>query len=722
MRRPFRCPKGSKYIYNFELSVTLPCIFQDLYSSNFPYMPEQRPRLQQGLDRDILRIVRGGSERSVPAIYSTIRSSNTALSRRPKRILEDSIERALDFIAQEAENAHIPSPMNEKSTPTSTLNPSASSSTKRRTNGELPPAKRKATAISYEPPTHVKLEDLGGVGPVIRQLKELIALPLRMPKLFSSLNIRPTQGVLLFGPPGCGKTMIANAFAAKMGVPFISISAPSIVCGISGESEKALREHFEEAKRLAPCLVFIDEVDAICPKRENAQREMEKRIVAQLLTCMDDLALEKTDGRAVIIIAATNRPDSLDPALRRAGRFDQEINLGVPNQQVREQILRKLTRQLQLTGDFDFDRLAQRTPGWVGADLAHLVSTAGNAAMRRITGIMEAEADDMDIGYPDTTTDEEVKQLDRFLSIDEETLSDEVRNGIAITFQDFLDSIPKIQPSAKREGFTTIPNTTWKDIGALSEVRASLDDAVIQPILDPQRYESQGLSTSVGVLLWGPPGCGKTLLAKAVANESQTNFISVKGPELLNKYVGESEKAIRQVFERARSSIPCILFFDEIDALAPARKDSLSESVARVVNTLLTELDGLESRKGIYVIGATNRPEMIDPAMLRTGRLEQHLLIDLPNKEERLDILRTVGKKYPHDFAPYLADVAAQCENFSGADLAGLIREAVRASIKRGSDKEISSSDFEYAKKKFQPNTRDLERYQRLKEEWGTGT
>ena len=679
-------------------------------------MPALRPNLQQRLDRDILRIIRGGSERSVPTIYAFIKNSNTELSRRPRRILENSIERALNTIAQEVETARsgVPLGTSGQEQPSQVGNLVS-------TSGEMPTARRKATAPNYEPPTHVRLADLGGVGPVIGQLRELVAWPLCMPKLFLSLGIRPTQGVLLYGPPGCGKTMIANAFAAEMGVPFISISAPSVICGISGESEKALRGYFETAKQLAPSIIFIDEVDAICPKRENAQREMEKRIVAQLLTCMDDLALKKDRGQAVVVIAATNRPDSLDPALRRAGRFDQEINLGVPNQQMREQILRKLTSQLQLPEDLDFVRLAQRTPGWVGADLAQLAFTATNAAVQRIIRSMEAQADDVDMEDDDTETCGEIKELRKFLSIDVEHSLDEFQKGIGITFQDFLDAIPKIQPSAKREGFTTIPNTTWKEVGALGKVRATLDSAIVQPILNPRLYENRGISAPVGVLLWGPPGCGKTLLAKAVANESQTNFISVKGPELLNKYVGESEKAVRQVFERARSSVPCILFFDEIDALAPARKDSLSESAARVVNTLLTELDGLESRKEIYVIGATNRPEMIDPAIVRSGRLERHLLVNFPDRHERLEILNTVVRGYPDDFSPYLADVARESEGFTGADLAGLVREAVRASIRHGRDS-IIYDDVKQAMGNFVPKVDDIHRYKLLEEKWGTGT
>lgn len=493
--------------------------------------------------------------------------------------------------------------------------PAATSSKKRQTNGEPIVKRRKlAQEADRSPPTHVSLDDLGGAEEVIRDLTDLLVLPLFQPEKYIKSRIQPPRGLLLHGPPGCGKTMIANAFAAELGVPFIAISAPSIVSGMSGESEKALRDYFEEAKKLAPCLVFIDEIDAVTPKRENAQREMEKRIVAQLLTCMDDLALEKTGGKAVIVLAATNRPDSLDPALRRGGRFDKEINMGVPSEAVREQILRALTREMSLAENFPFRDFAKRTPGFVGADLNDLVSTAGAAAIKRFLDTLKfdqkpmeiADSNDMEIDNDRVQNSETVTALRRLISkAKEPSASDD--GVIEIATEDFEIALPKIQPSAKREGFATIPETTWADIGALRRVREELVTAIVDPIKNRKKYERVGITAPTGVLLWGPPGCGKTLLAKAVANESRANFISVKGPELLNKYLGESERAVRQVFQRARSSIPCVIFFDELDALTPKRDDSLSESSARVVNTLLTELDGLSDRAQIYVIAATNR-------------------------------------------------------------------------------------------------------------------
>ena len=454
------------------------------------------------------------------------------------------------------------------------MQPAPPVSKKRPTKGEPPAKRRKAVPESdRSPPTHVSLEDLGGADEVIKELTDLIVLPLLQPEIYIKSKIQPPRGVLLHGPPGCGKTMTANAFARELGVPFIAISAPSIVSGMSGESEKALRDYFEEAKKIAPCLIFIDEIDAVTPKRETSQREMEKRIVAQLLTCMDDLNLEKTGRKAVIVLAATNRPDSLDPALRRGGRFDKEINMGVPTEAVRELILKALTRDMLVSKDIPLGDLAKRTPGFVGADLNDLVSTAGSTAIKRFLATLKMDGKAMEIADSNETEldqdasagSEAVSELRRILKRAREQ-SDADDAAISITIDDFYSALPKIQPSAKREGFATIPETTWADIGALRPVREELLTAIVEPIRNPQKYERVGITAPTGVLLWGPPGCGKTLLAKAVANESRANFISVKGPELLNKYVGESERAVRQVFVRARSSVPCVIFFDELDA------------------------------------------------------------------------------------------------------------------------------------------------------------
>lgn len=587
--------------------------------------------------------------------------------------------------------------------------------------GESAPKRRKAEAIDRSPPTHVSLADLGGMDDVMQELADLLILPMTRPQVYMSSNVQPPRGVLLHGPPGCGKTMIANAFAADLGVPFIAVSAPSIVSGMSGESEKALREHFEEAKKMAPCLIFIDEIDAITPKRESAQREMEKRIVAQLLTCMDDLALDKTDGKPVIVLAATNRPDSLDPALRRGGRFDKEINLSVPSEPVREQILRALTRKMQLADDLDFKTLAKRTPGFVGADLNDLVSTAGSAAIKRYLEILRANTgEDMEIEEVVDEVSPKVKELRRLIKHAKETPMGDETQTVLVSNADFFTALPKIQPSSKREGFATIPDTTWADIGALGGIRDELATAIVEPIKNPDIYAQVGITAPTGVLLWGPPGCGKTLLAKAVANESRANFISVKGPELLNKYVGESERAVRQVFLRARSSIPCVIFFDELDALVPRRDDTLSEASARVVNTLLTELDGLGSnRQGIYVIAATNRPDIIDPAMLRPGRLETLLFVNLPGPEERVEILQTLVRNLPIEFSDELRRLAQECEGYSGADLGSLLRRAGYSAIKRRDT--IKFEDFVAAKSFIRPSVTDMKKYEKLKRDWSGG-
>ncbi|KAL9634619.1 MAG: hypothetical protein Q9164_003988 [Protoblastenia rupestris] len=696
---------------------------------------------------------------SVPAVYEKIKRSNSSLNRKSKRLLEDSIERVLEVLKQDADSksddevgsmegsfddgvdiensastsnginrsivgAWAKGMVNPNGTSTlTTEEPGAQSITqtskKRQINGEPLAKRRKATTvIDRSPPTHVSLADLGGVDPVIQQLEDLIVLPLLQPDIYITSKIQPPRGILLHGPPGCGKTMIANAFAAELGVPFIALSAPSIVSGMSGESEKALREHFEEAKKMAPCLIFIDEIDAITPKRESAAREMEKRIVAQLLTCMDDLSLEKTGGKAIVVLAATNRPDSLDVALRRGGRFDKEINLGVPSEMVREQILRALTRQMILSDDFNFGRLAKLTPGFVGADLSDLVSTAGSTAIKRFLDILKTTPTDMEVDGEVTTVSPQVSELRRLIKRAKEPQAAD-SGVIAITETDFLTALPKIQPSSKREGFATIPETTWADIGALRPVREELLTAIVEPIRSPEKYQRVGITAPTGVLLWGPPGCGKTLLAKAVANESRANFISVKGPELLNKYVGESERAVRQVFVRARSSIPCVIFFDELDALVPRRDDSLSESSARVVNTLLTELDGLSNRTGIYVIAATNRPDIIDTAMLRPGRLETLLFVDLPEATERVEILQTMSRNISLPYTSAIADVARGCAGFSGADLESLLRQAGYAAIRRNDS--IRIEDFMTAREKVRPSVLDRKKYDRLKAQWGSG-
>jgi ribosome biogenesis ATPase len=418
-----------------------------------------------------------------------------------------------------------------------------------------------------------RLKDVGGIDHIQQDIVNLVLMPFRHIEIHLHLGIKPPRGVLLHGPPGCGKTLLAHAVAGELGVPFLSISAPSVVSGMSGESEKKIREIFDEAKELAPCLLFIDEIDAITPKRETATREMERRIVAQLLTCMDELSLENTGNRPVLLLGATNRPDALDPALRRAGRFDREISMGVPDDEARAKILQVLCSKLRVSPEFDYMELVKVTPGYVGADLNALTAEAGLIAVQRIYDEMMSNNMEVDADL-----------ISQFLHTHPDPLTPEELQELSITLDDFKLALKKVQPSSKREGFATVPDVTWADIGALQSVRDELRMAVVEPIRHPEVFKMVGITAPMGVLLYGPPGCGKTLLAKAVANESHSNFLSVKGPELLNKYVGESERAIRQVFSRAAASAPCVIFFDELDALAPTRSNESEVSLASRTN------------------------------------------------------------------------------------------------------------------------------------------
>ena len=683
-------------------------------------------------------------ELSVSGIYELISHSNSSLNRRNKRSLEGSIERVISVMQSEdteddwgaldraLEGQAFQQPESNHDDDRDHLNrkivhmwsrsppPLAPSDErprrqrKRPLTHDAPPRNKKAK--THQSSNHVSLADMGGVDDVVQKLQDLVVLPIFQPDIFRQSHIKPPRGILLHGPPGCGKTMIAAAFATELGVPFFSISAPSIVAGMAGESEKLLRDYFESAKKAAPCLLFIDEIDAITPKRDAFTRTGEKRLVAQLLTCMDDLALEKTGGKAVVVLAATNRPDSLDPALRRGGRFDKEINMNVPNEEMRERILIALTRHMKITGDLSLRQLAKATPGFVGADLSDLITTAGSIAVKRFLSKMKSAAAATDL-VDNSPMNRNVRDLRLLVQFAKGSQTDDFKS-FAITASDFEAAVPQVQPYAKREGFTTVPETTWDDVGALQSVREELCTAIIDPIRHPERYARVGITAPTGVLLWGPPGCGKTLLAKAVANQSRANFISVKGPELLHMYVGESERAVRQLFTRARASAPCIIFFDELDALVPTRDDRKTETTGRVVNTMLAELDGLNSREGIYVVGATNRPDIIDPAMLRPGRLETLFYVDLPSGPERVEILRTMIRKLGIDFDERLQTLASSCNGFSGADLGALLRRAGYLAIRRNDALRVE--DFEEAKKHVKPSVVDRSKYERLKAQWRT--
>jgi ribosome biogenesis ATPase len=553
-------------------------------------------------------------------------------------------------------------------------------------------------ALCERPTT--RYSDIGGVEPILQSVRELIEYPLAHPEIYTHIGVEPPRGILLHGPPGCGKTLLANAMAGQLGVAFLKISAPEIVSGMSGESEQKVREIFQAAIDNAPAILFIDEVDAIMSKRDSNARGMEKRIVAQLLTCMDGLSMENTNNKPVMVIGATNRPDSLDSALRRAGRFDREICMGVPDQASRERILRVMTTKMRLDGEFDFLSIAKLTPGYVGADIRSLTKEAAVIAINRIfkdvlkldhVGVSVEANGDAAEGVMTAVAPSPAPLLAQAVDggiSSGSPLTSEQLDPLSVTMSDFLAAVRIVQPSSKREGFATVPDVSWKDIGALGAIREELTLSILEPIANPERFEQLGLSMPAGVLLYGPPGCGKTLLAKAIANESGANFISVKGPELLDKYIGESERAVRQVFERARASSPCVVFFDELDSLCARRGGASGESGGgvsdRVVNQLLTELDGADSRKSVFVIAATNRPELIDPAMLRPGRLDKLLYIPLPSPDDRASILVSLCKKAKLADGIDLAAMAKSDKGngFSGADLAALLREAGLACLK----------------------------------------
>ncbi|XP_052871682.1 nuclear valosin-containing protein-like [Anopheles cruzii] len=741
------------------------------------------------------------------------------------------------------------------------------------------PANKKPNTANYQPSTGAKAKryrkevvartvsttfaDVGGMDRLLKELCELL-LHVKHPEIYRQIGLPPPRGFLLHGPPGSGKTLLAQAIAGQLNVDLIEIPATELIAGVSGESEERIRDVFEQAAALSPCVLFIDEIDAISSNRINAQKDMERRIVAQLLSSLDTLGTLE-GGEGVIVIGATNRADALDPALRRVGRFDQEISLGIPDREARQQILKIICRKLKMANDLDYGELAKLTPGYVGADLLALATRAANTAIKRLfteqesrilsnpskpvsndtddvvaiedepdevvnlddekddvandadesagneAGVLstgqkpKADEDKKDEAEPAVTTSSETetpavasepvakeretaateqtgqmeldveaavpepstpcsgtgepvvevekppsmevdeaggkieplnvpeqtqpeasenrvngeapdvvvssvspeeeaanvtpsvpllqttgemtleKMLDLLLNQQNE-LSKEELDGLCIQRDDFMESLKTLQPSAKREGFITVPDVTWNDIGSLGDIREELKLAILAPVKYPRRLKLLGLNAPSGVLLCGPPGCGKTLLAKAVANEAGINFISVKGPELLNMYVGESERAVRQCFQRARNSAPCVIFFDEFDSLCPKRSDTKEGSAGtRVVNQLLTEMDGIEERKGVFLMAATNRPDIVDPAILRPGRLDKILYVGLPGTTDRVDILRALTKNRTQ---PPLAEdveferVATLTEGYTGADLAGLVRQASLQTLK----------------------------------------
>ncbi|MCC6023889.1 MAG: CDC48 family AAA ATPase [Thaumarchaeota archaeon] len=492
----------------------------------------------------------------------------------------------------------------------------------------------------------VTYEDIGGLHEELQRIREMVELPLKHPELFRHLGIEPPKGVILWGPPGCGKTLIAKAIANETGAHFISINGPEIMSKFYGESEARLREIFKEAEENAPSIIFIDELDAIAPKRSEVTGEVERRVVSQLLTLMDGL---KSRGQ-VIVIGATNRIDAVDPALRRPGRFDREIRIGVPDRNGRKEILQIHTRRMPLADDVDLDELANITHGFTGADLAALCREAAMNALRRFLPKIDLE---------------------------KETIPAEVLEELKVTREDFMNALKVVQPSALREVILEIPNVRWEDIGDLEQVKQELREAVEWPLKYPDLFKRLGIKPPKGILLYGPPGTGKTLLAKAVANESEANFISVKGPEILSKWVGESEKAVREIFQRAREAAPCIIFFDELDAIAPRRGLHTDSGVTdRIVNQLLTEMDGIQILKDVVVIGATNRPDILDPALLRPGRFDRIIYVPPPDIEGRYQIFQIHTREMPLADDVDLRKLAEMTEGYTGADIEALCREA----------------------------------------------
>jgi transitional endoplasmic reticulum ATPase len=551
----------------------------------------------------------------------------------------------------------------------------------------------------------ISYEDVGGIKNEVSRLREMIELPLRHPELFKRLGFEAPKGVLLHGPPGTGKTLLAKAVAHETNANFYTIGGPEIMSKFYGESEERLREVFKKAEENAPAIIFIDEIDSIAPKREEVSGEVERRVVAQLLSLMDGMS---SRGK-VVVIGATNRINAIDPALRRPGRFDREIEIGVPDREGRLEILQIHTRGMPLEKDVDLGIIANMSHGFVGADLQAVAKEAGIRALRRV-----------------------LPEID----LSTENIPSEILKKIVVTMDDFLDVIKEIEPSALREVFVEIPDVSWEDIGGLADVKQELQEAVEWPLKYHGLFIHSDATPPKGILLYGPPGTGKTLMAKAAAHESEANFISIKGPELLSKWVGESEKGVREVFRKARQASPCIVFFDEIDAIAPTRGSLGSDShvTERVISQLLTELDGLEVLSNVIIIAATNRPDIIDNALLRPGRFDRLLYVPPPDKESRIQIFKIHTSKKPLAEDVNVNTLASQTEGYTGADIAALASAAVMLALREHIDKykdpkkadlakgelKIRMKNFEEAMKKVRPLSKhEIETYKNIAEQFG---
>ncbi len=547
----------------------------------------------------------------------------------------------------------------------------------------------KAVEITDEKIPEINYEDIGGLTDEIKKIREMVEIPMKHPEIFQRLGIEPPKGVLLHGSPGTGKTLLAKAVANESESNFILLNGPEIMSKFYGESEKKIRDIFEEAEKTAPTIIFIDEIDAIAPKREEVMGEVERRVVSQILTMMDGL---KARGK-VIVIGATNRVNALDPALRRPGRFDREISINVPNKEGRLAILKIHTRGMPLTKNVNLDELASLTHGFVGADLESLSKEAAMNVLR--------------------------KHLHK-INLEEEAIPSEVLEKLIVRQSDFLDALKIVRPSAMREVLVETPNVGWNNVGGLDSVKQELQEAVEWPMKYPDSFKRIGIRPSRGILLYGPSGTGKTLLAKAVAKESQANFIHVKGPSLLSMWVGKSEEGVRKIFERARQVAPCVIFFDEVDSLAGRRGVEQGTKVTeRVLNQILAEIDGLEDLKDILVIGATNRPDLLDPALLRPGRFDRILLVNAPSEEGRKMVLEIHTKKMPLAKNVDLDDIAKKSSGYTGADLEAVTREAGMLALRESIDsKTVTKKHFEEALKKIKPSVTKstIDAYKKIEE------
>ncbi|KAI5456335.1 P-loop containing nucleoside triphosphate hydrolase protein [Mariannaea sp. PMI_226] len=742
----------------------------------------KRPRinLRQGLDRDVYQILKkledandGKPFKTVSAVYDAIKHSNSSLSRQKKKPLEDSIDRVLQFRKEELDESDSeaaidePDPVNpgddrfllnrqmtkhwhadpapqaaapantdegrakkkrriqgdgeertgDKESATAALTP-AQSTGQVDTDAapvekpEKTPVKKSQKSSRFKVEHPSEAVRLGGIREIYDQLLKQTRYLLKWPELYIEKGWRQVPGILVSGPPGIGKKSLIRSLASNLEVPLVSLTG----CFEDPERmERSLNDAIEEAMRIAPCIIYIEQLDwYMSNPGGNSHGEHHRRIVTQFMRQMRRLEQEQPKDRHVLAMATTSRITDVDPAVLKTGLFERTIQMRIPDLPARQDILKLVTESLALAEDVDFTDLARITHGFVGADIVNILTLAQQVAAERI---MAKEAE---LGQPQELSDDVMDLTSGIIPSPFPSPPSD-----PLTLDDFKTAIKDFTPSLRKEGFTVIPSVTWAQVGALQDVREQLDMSIIGPIKDPELYRRVGLNRPAGCLLWGPPGCGKTLVAQAVANEAQASFILINGPELLNKYVGESERAVRELFNRARSSTPCILFFDEIDSLVPKRDNASTEAGARVVNALLTELDGAQDRSGVYVMGTTNRPDMIDPAMLRPGRLNVRLFVDLPKPDERVDILRAIYRtNHPNFKAEELEPLEAvakdsRCHDFSGADLGGLHIKAAESALKRWrkgekAEPEIDGEDWEYALARTHRSVMNAESYRKL--------